>query len=153
MTCYNNIIYSADRLSAEVEAVCRKQASVAKIEYNWAGQGFTSESKHSVDSSFADALSLEVKATDSTGTEFTITLEALNFLWQGAAINQEGAYMKGQKGAVVEMFGWPHEDVKQECESLAKQGWMGVKVYPVSESVFSYEWPQNGELNPWWFYY
>ena len=51
------------------------------------------------------------------------------------------------------MFGWPHEDVKQECEYLAKQGWMGVKVFPVSESVFSYEWPQNGELNPWWFYY
>ena len=51
------------------------------------------------------------------------------------------------------MFGWPHEDVKQECEYLAKMGWMGVKVFPVSESVFSYEWPQNGELNPWWFYY
>lgn len=30
---------------------------------------------------------------------------------------------------------------------------MGVKLFPVSESVFSYEWPQQGELNPWWFYY
>lgn len=51
------------------------------------------------------------------------------------------------------MFGWPHADVKEECAYLAKQGWMGVKIFPVSESVFSYEWPQNGELNPWWFYY
>jgi len=51
------------------------------------------------------------------------------------------------------MFGWPHADIKEECAYLAKQGWMGVKIFPVSESVFSYEWPQNGELNPWWFYY
>lgn len=51
------------------------------------------------------------------------------------------------------MFGWPHADIKEECAFLAQQGWMGVKVFPVSESVFSYEWPQNGELNPWWFYY
>lgn len=151
--CYSNIIYAADRLSAEVAAVCRTHSSVVKTEYNWGGQGFTSEGTHSVDSSFADALSLEVKATDDSGTEYTVDMEAVNFLWQGAAINQDAAYQNGQKGAIVEMFGWPHEDVKQECEYLAKQGWMGVKVFPVTESVFSYEWPQNGELNPWWFYY
>lgn len=28
---------------------------------------------------------------------------------------------------------------------------MGVKVFPPQESVFSNTWPQNGELNPWWF--
>ena len=44
-------------------------------------------------------------------------------------------------------------NVKAECEQMAQMGWMGVKVFPVSESVFTYEWPQNGELNPWWFYY
>ncbi len=32
-------------------------------------------------------------------------------------------------------------------------GWMGVKVYPPQESVLTYEWIQNGELNPWWFMY
>lgn len=30
---------------------------------------------------------------------------------------------------------------------------MGVKVFPAQESVLSYEWPQNGELNPWYFIY
>jgi len=30
---------------------------------------------------------------------------------------------------------------------------MGVKIFPPQESVFSYKWPQNGELNPWWFMY
>lgn len=51
------------------------------------------------------------------------------------------------------MFGWPYADIKQECAFLGKAGYMGVKVFPPQESVFSFEWPQNGELNPWWFYY
>lgn len=51
------------------------------------------------------------------------------------------------------MFGWPHADVEEECETLAAMGWMGVKVFPTMESVMSNEWPQNGELNPWYFYY
>lgn len=51
------------------------------------------------------------------------------------------------------MFGWSHGDVEEECEALAAMGWMGVKVFPVMESVMSDEWPQNGELNPWYFYY
>jgi alpha-amylase len=36
----------------------------------------------------------------------------------------------GQKGGIVEMFGWPYADVAQECEFLGKAGWMGVKVFP-----------------------
>ena len=89
----------------------------------------------------------------SNTKEESFLLEALNFFWQGNTVNQSEVYQSGQKGAIVEMFGWPHDDVREECEYLAKQGWMGVKVFPVSESAFSYEWPQNGELNPWWFYY
>ena len=30
---------------------------------------------------------------------------------------------------------------------------MGVKVFPPQEQVMSDEWPQEGELNPWWFAY
>lgn len=36
---------------------------------------------------------------------------------------------------------------------IGKAGYMGVKVFPPQESVLSYAWPQNGELNPWWFMY
>ena len=110
--CYNNITYASDRQSAEVEAVCRQHSSVQKLEYNWAGQGFTSESKFSADSSLNDALSLVVKATDSDGAEFTITMESLNFIWQAPTVGQGSEYNGGQKGAIVEMFGWPHADVK-----------------------------------------
>ena len=98
-------------------------------------------------------LPIEVRGTDSNGKQWTITLEPLNFIWQGAPINQGAQYKGGQKGAIVELFGWPYADVKAECATLGQAGWMGVKIFPPQESVFSYEWPQNGELNPWWFYY
>jgi alpha-amylase len=51
------------------------------------------------------------------------------------------------------MFGWPHKDIAEECEALGKMGWMGVKVFPPNEGVFSYEWTDQGELNPWYWYY
>ena len=53
----------------------------------------------------------------------------------------------------MELFGWPYEDVKEECGFLGQAGYMGVKVFPPQESLFSNEWPQNGELNPWYFMY
>jgi len=43
--------------------------------------------------------------------------------------------------------------VEKECEFLSKAGYMGVKIFPPNEHVETDEWPQNGELNPWWFQY
>lgn len=140
--CYNNIQYTNDRKSATVEARCRKHSSVQNLSYNWNNEGYTSSSTFSAGSNIGtNALSLIVKATDNDGEEYTITMEPLNFIWQGATINQSSVYKNGQKGGIVELFGWPHADVKEECAYLAKQGWMGVRVFPVTESVFSYEWP------------
>lgn len=51
------------------------------------------------------------------------------------------------------MFGWSHKDVEEECEALGKMGWMGVKVFPPMETLLSDEWPQSGELNPWYWLY
>ena len=50
-------------------------------------------------------------------------------------------YKKGQKGAIVELFGWPYKDIMEECPALGKMGWMGVKVFPPSEHVMTDEWP------------
>lgn len=84
----------------------------------------------SVDSSFKDDLSLVVIATDGDGKDFQITVEKTNFIWQAPQVNQSDNYKGGQKGAIVELFGWPYDDVKQECAFLAKAGYMGVKVFP-----------------------
>ena len=116
--CYNHIKYNESKTSATVTAKCRSHNSVSSVSYNWNGEGMQESESYEVDSSFADALSLEVTADDGSNT-YSINLEPVNFVWQGAEINQSSVYEGGQKGAIVEMFGWPHADVKEECESLA----------------------------------
>ena len=75
-------------------------------------------------------MSIKIHATDKDGKVFPLTLESINFVWQAEPINQSSVYNNGQKGAVVEMFGWPYEDIKKECTALAKMGWMGVRIFP-----------------------
>ena len=62
--------------------------------YNWNGEGYVESNEYKVPASFADALTLTVMATTTNGDEtsnndsnYTIDLEAVNFVWQGAAIN------------------------------------------------------------------
>jgi len=151
--CYNNIVYNSGRTSATVSVRCRQHSSINKVQYNYNGAGYVDTASFTVDSSFKDSLQVKVRGTDVNQDTWDITLESLNFVWQAASVPQGAQYKGGQKGAILEMFGWPYADIKAECEALGKMGWMGVKVFPPQESVFSYEWPQNGELNPWWFYY
>lgn len=141
VVCYNHIQYNSARTSAEVTATCRKHDSITKMEYNWNGAGFTSSATFNATSSLTEALSLTVKATDAAGVAYTIDLESPNFIWQNPIVNQSSVYENGQKGGIVELFGWPHADVEAECASLGKMGWMGVKIFPVMESVWSNEWP------------
>jgi len=110
--CFNKVTYAADRQSAKVEATCRKHDSIQTVQYNWNGSGFTSESTFQADSSFKDDLTLVVKVTDGDGKDYQVTVEKTNFIWQAPVVNQPDNYKSGQKGAVVELFGWPYADVK-----------------------------------------
>jgi len=78
--CYNHIQYDAGRTSATVTARCRQHDSVQSLQYNWNGEGLQDSAEYKVDSSFGDALSLEVAANDGSQT-YTISLEAVNFIW------------------------------------------------------------------------
>lgn len=51
-----------------------------------------------------------MKANDGN-SDYEITLEPINFVWQANEIHQDAVYKNGQKGGIVEMFGWPHADV------------------------------------------
>ena len=51
------------------------------------------------------------------------------------------------------MFGWPYNDIAEECDFLATAGYMAVKVFPVGEHILTYDTVEDGELNPWWFIY
>jgi len=126
---------------------------VSQLEFSWNGADYTTDNTFQADTSVTDEVTLTVKATTSENKEYTITVEPTMFVWQHPEVNQPDNYNNGQKGGIVEMFGWPYTDIEKECEFLAQAGWMGVKVYPSQESVMTYEWVQNGELNPWWFMY
>ena len=45
------------------------------------------------------------------------------------------------------MFGWPDEDIEQECKFIADAGYLGVKIIPHQEQVMSTQ-PFENELNP-----
>lgn len=78
-----------------------------------------------------------------------LELDEVYLLWGAAPLAaRAGDYRGGQKGAVVELFGWPYADVAAECADLATFGYMGAKLYPVTEHVMSWQ-PFQQVLNPW----
>jgi alpha-amylase len=82
-----------------------------------------------------------------------LELDPVDLIWNNYQIPKDSHSENGQKGAIVEMFGWPYTDIEKECEFLSKAGYLGVKVFPPNESILSYTTVENGELNPWYFVY
>ena len=86
----------------------------------------------------------------------SVELEPIDFVWTAPTvvpISGDTAYKGGQKGAIVEFFGWPHSEIAKECEFLADAGYMGAKFFPSQEQVMSGEPFQSDGLNPWYFMY
>ena len=128
--CYSGIKYAAGRKSADIVINCRQHSSITKVEFDFNKLGYQDSNTFHVDSSFSTLLPISVRGTDTSGKNWHITLEPLNLVWQGAPIPQGAMYNQGQKGSIIEMFGWPYADIKAECATLGKMGWMGVKVFP-----------------------
>lgn len=83
-----------------------------------------------------------------------LTLDRVYLAWQAPSIKvpTRASFVKGQKGAIVELFGWPFEDIAKECSFLGKASYMGVKVWPVTEHLWGsniYESNANG-FRPWY---
>lgn len=94
-----------------------------------------------------------IKAMSASHAPATIILDPVDFIWNHPTIDHSsGDYRTGQKGSIVEMFGWPHEDIMKECEFISGAGYLGVKFFPVQEQVMSSE-PFNNVMNPWYFMY
>jgi alpha-amylase len=87
-----------------------------------------------------DPLMIAVFGSDGS----SLYLDAVDLLWNAAPIKaRPGDYRNGQKGAIVEFFGWPHADVGEECAFLAQAGYLGAKLFPIHEQVMSTEPFQN----------
>lgn len=87
-------------------------------------------SNYFVSSGTSDLLKIRVEAVDDELIKATLILDELDFIWNHPAVNQPDNFKKGQKGAIIEMFGWPYDDIAQECEMIGKAGYMGIKVFP-----------------------
>ena len=146
---HTHVSYSdATMTAATVEIKAQHQDPSATFTYIVGGKEQTTN-KISVGSEVKGPLTVSIKASDGS----KIDLEDLDFRWNVEPLLQrEGDYQNGQKGAIVELFGWPHADIEQECEALGKMGYLGVKIYPAQEQVMSTE-PFNNIMNPWYFMY
>ncbi|KAH0788264.1 Alpha amylase, catalytic domain containing protein [Histomonas meleagridis] len=94
---------------------------------------------------------LHVKFVAATGE--TVELDEIDFIWNVKPLKERtGDYRNGQKGAIVEMFGWPDDDIAEECKVIAEASYLGVKLFPHQEQVM-YTQPMENELNAWYFMY
>ena len=154
---YPKLKYSADRNSCEITIMTElnPRSSGSKLIYTF-GTEEQSSNTFTVTSStpYPDGMSLSVKLLDNSDKEVAkLEFEKEYFLWDNPVVSQSEEYEKGQKGVIVELFGWPYEDVTEECNFLGIAGYLGVKVYAPHESILSYEKVDNGQLNPWQNFY
>lgn len=142
-----HVVYNNDRTSATVDLRAKARDST-DLSFWFDGK----ESKSPVasfDKSFTKPLRLAVSTSDGARIE----LDPVDFVWNAQPVaSRDGDFRGGQKGAIIEMFGWPHADIARECPTLAKLGYLGVKVFPPMEQVMSQQ-PFNNAMNPWYFAY
>ncbi|EAX93461.1 Alpha amylase, catalytic domain containing protein [Trichomonas vaginalis G3] len=144
---YAQLKYASGMKSCTVNILTKTSTSL-NLTYYFDDVAQTSNSK-TFDSSYTKTLSVKVVAESGE----TLILDGVDFIWNVASIkSRDYDYRKGQKGAIVELFGWPDDDVAQECKFIADAGYMGVKIFPHQEQIMSYQ-PMENMMNPWYFMY
>ena len=145
---YADIQYNSARTAAAVVVnAASRTGEVLTYSFNGASQ---SSNSFQITNSFASGLDIVV--TSASGKK--LTLDTLYFVWQANTVTPpSGAtFNNGQKGAIVELFGWPYADIAQECAFLAKAGYMGVKIWPPTESIWgSNYYEADNQFRPWYF--
>ena len=153
---YARTIYSSDRRSATVTVLTTlnpRDSDAGSVVLKYFYNDVEGQNKYNVDSNFKSLLKVVVKGYLGDQLWATLTLDELDFIWNHPTVNQPSSYKNGQKGAIIEMFGWPYDQIEKECEMIGKAGYLGVKVFPPMEAILDFEHPENGELNPWYWVY
>ena len=108
---------------------------------------------NSEDDKYPNGMKISARILTTSNDEYKLELEDEYFMWDNPVVVQDGKYENGQKGVIVELFGWPYDDVADECVFLSLAGYMGVKIFPPNESILDFDSTDNDELNPWKFIY
>ena len=143
---YPQLKYNSDRTKCTV-TVFTKTAKYLDLTYSFNGEEQKENSK-TFDNTFKEILKIKVKAI--SGEE--LILEDVDFIWNSEPLKTPKFDTKGQKGAIVEMYGWKDSDIEKECEFIGEQGYLGVKVFPHHEQLMSHT-PFKKQMNPWYFMY
>ncbi|OHS98907.1 Alpha amylase, catalytic domain containing protein [Tritrichomonas foetus] len=145
---YAQLKYKSGRKGCTVNVVTKTRDPNMQLNYYFDGVVQSSNSKD-FDSTYVGILNVKVVATTGESLE----LEDIDFVWNSEPLlERSGDYRNGQKGGIVEMFGWPDEDVAKECKHIAESGYLGVKLFPHQEQLMSGQ-PDQNALNPWYWMY
>ena len=108
---------------------------------------------NSKDGSYPNGMSVSCRIINAKTESEVVSLELQNvyFIWDNIEVNTPDEYKNGQRGAIVELFGWAMEDVGEECEFLGIAGYLGVKIFSPYESLLSDTMTEGDTLNPWWY--
>ena len=96
-------------------------------------------------------VSVRIVRIGETETLYQLKLEKEYFIWNVPEVlyDNEEINANGQKGAIVELFGWPYGDIIEELDFLKITGYLGVKISPPNEHVMTDNWMETNGLNPW----
>ena len=108
---------------------------------------------NSKNDSYPDGISLSAKLISKRKNNivYNLELEEEYFIWDNPNIIQSKEFKNGQKGAIVELFGWPYDDIAEECEFISHAGYLGLKVFSPNEHLQSRDMLEGTVLNPWWY--
>ena len=155
---YAQLKYSSDRRICTIKFIATVNPALGnyQILYKFGDREQESNSftvTPSQTESYKDGFPISCRVLVNGQEKAKLVLEDEYFLWDNPTVNQGSQYEGGQKGAIVELFGWPYNDIAEECDFLGTAGYMAVKVFPVGEHILTYDTVEDGELNPWWFIY
>jgi alpha-amylase len=158
---YAQLLYSSDKKKCTINFITKVNPELGtegtdyKILYTFGEtEQETNSFKVTSEDSFPDGMPISAKVVDMDGKQLAkLELEDEYFMWDNPKVDQGSQYENGQKGAIVELFGWPYDDIAEECEFIGNAGYMAVKVFPASEHILTFDTVEDGELNPWWFIY
>eukprot|EP00735_Rhodelphis_limneticus_P007982 TRINITY_DN2070_c0_g1::TRINITY_DN2070_c0_g1_i1::g.21848::m.21848 TRINITY_DN2070_c0_g1::TRINITY_DN2070_c0_g1_i1::g.21848 ORF type:complete len:851 (+),score=246.46,sp/P00690/AMYP_PIG/31.71/8e-38,Alpha-amylase/PF00128.19/1.1e-15,EGF_2/PF07974.8/6.2e-05,EGF_2/PF07974.8/2,EGF_2/PF07974.8/1.5e+04,EGF_2/PF07974.8/1.5e+04,DSL/PF01414.14/6.9e+02,DSL/PF01414.14/0.21,DSL/PF01414.14/1.9e+03 TRINITY_DN2070_c0_g1_i1:67-2553(+) len=144
-----HVAYDSSRTSATVDVKVVLKSNDMQLTYYFDGQAQSTSSKK-FDKTFTRPLDISVVASNGK----KLVLDAVDFIWNTHTpiSHTAGDYRDGQKGAIVEMFGWPDEDIDAECAHVGQLGYMGVKLFPHHEQLMAGD-PYENVMNPWYFMY
>ncbi len=160
LTGYVQIKYNQEKTEATLTFITKVNESRLPSDYNLlyyfnsATPQDSKQTKVTAQSNNSDdyIAKAEIRLVDSKLLA-TLVLDPIDFIFNQPKVNQPPNFENGQKGAIIELFGWPYDDIAKECEFIGQSGYLGVKVFPPSEAILSKDRIENGELNPWFFLY